>query len=68
MNISEIFHNRYELIQRVGSGGFSEVWKAHDMRSGMEVAIKIFRKQDDEGISLCKEEYLKDIRLIRDEK
>ena len=59
MNISEIFHNRYELIQRVGTGGFSEVWKAHDMRSGMEVAIKIFRKQDDEGISLCKEEYLK---------
>lgn len=59
MNISEIFHNRYELLQRVGSGGFSEVWKANDMRSGMEVAIKIFRKQDDEGIALCKEEYQK---------
>ena len=59
MNISEVFHNRYELLQRVGSGGFSEVWKANDMRSGMEVAIKIFRKQDDEGITLCREEYLK---------
>ncbi len=59
MNVSEVFHARYELLQRVGSGGFSEVWKALDMRSGMEVAIKVFRQQDSEGIALCREEYLK---------
>ena len=59
MNISEVFHSRYELLQRVGRGGFSEVWKALDMRSGVEVAIKVFRQQDSEGIALCREEYLK---------
>ncbi len=59
MNSSEIFHGRYELLLRVGSGGFSEVWKALDMRSGIEVAIKIFRKQDQEGIQLCRDEFLK---------
>lgn len=59
MNISEVFHNRYELLKRIGSGGFSEVWMALDMRSGVEVAIKVFRKQDEEGIRLCREEYLK---------
>ncbi|MCO6460555.1 MAG: serine/threonine protein kinase [Saprospiraceae bacterium] len=59
MNSSEIFHGRYELLKRIGSGGFSEVWKALDMRSGLEVAIKIFRKQDEEGILLCRDEFLK---------
>lgn len=63
MNISEVFHNRYELLKRVGSGGFSEVWMALDMRSGIEVAIKVFRKQDEEGIRLCREEYLKTFEM-----
>ena len=63
MKTNEVFHNRYELLQRVGSGGFSEVWKSLDKRSGITVAVKIFRKQDQEGIELCREEYLKTFEL-----
>lgn len=63
MNIKEIFHNRYELLRRVGHGGFSEVWEAFDIRSGLVIAIKIFRKQDEIGIKFCKEEYLKTYEL-----
>ncbi|MCZ2101657.1 MAG: protein kinase [Chitinophagales bacterium] len=63
MNVKEVFHSRYELLEKIGTGGFSEVWKALDMRSGIIIAIKIFRKQDEEGITLCREEYLKTFEL-----
>lgn len=61
--INDIFHNRYELLQNIGSGGFTEVWKAMDQMSNMVVAIKIFRKQDQAGIELCREEYQKTFGL-----
>ena len=34
----------YELIEMVGRGGYSEVWKAVHKATNTEVAIKIFRK------------------------
>ena len=34
----------YELIEMIGKGGFSEVWKAIHKKTHTEVAIKIFRK------------------------
>ncbi len=61
--INDIFHNRYELLQNIGSGGFTEVWKALDQMSNMIVAIKIFRKQDQSGIELSREEYQKTFGL-----
>lgn len=35
---------RFELMERVGIGGFGAVWKARDMDLGREVALKIPRK------------------------
>ncbi len=39
--IGKIYGSRYELQEKVGSGGFSEVYKAKDTKTDQYVAIKI---------------------------
>ncbi len=52
---------RYQLIEKLGRGGFSEVWKAIDMMADeIELAIKIFapvQGLDNNGISLFRKEF-----------
>lgn len=36
---------QYEILNRIGSGGFGEVYKAHDKQNNRNVAIKVFQKQ-----------------------
>jgi uncharacterized protein (TIGR02145 family) len=56
-----LFANRYQLIERLGIGGYSEVWKAEDTLAGnMLVAIKIFAPDkglDKSGLELFGKEY-----------
>lgn len=46
------FDNRYRLIDKIGGGGFSEVWLAHDINADIDVALKVYTPNgelDDEG-------------------
>jgi len=54
---STLLNGRYQLQRKLGLGGFSEVWSAQDVRTGREVAIKAFFRQDEEGIRICRREY-----------
>ncbi len=56
----EKFDNRYQLIDRIGGGGFSEVWLAHDTNAGIDVALKIYTPNselDEEGKEDFKKEF-----------
>lgn len=47
----QTFSNHYKLIEQVGVGGFSEVWKASDLQNpSLNVAIIIFSGLDSQGI------------------
>lgn len=57
----KIFATRYRLIEKIGAGGFSEVWKAVDeMALETEVALKIYAPDkglDKNGIKQFRREY-----------
>lgn len=56
----EKFDNRYRLIEKIGGGGFSEVWLAHDLNADMDVALKIYTPNgelDEEGKEDFKREF-----------
>lgn len=59
--IGLLFDNRYTLIEKIGIGGFSEVWKAKDtFADGLQIALKIYapdKGMDSQGIHQFKKEY-----------
>lgn len=60
-NPNDLFANRYLLLEKIGIGGFSEVWKAQDqMAEDTVVAIKIYapeRGMDELGLKQFRREY-----------
>lgn len=40
------FHSKYEMINVIGSGGFGVVWRAKELSSGEEYAVKVMQKAD----------------------
>lgn len=58
---NELFANRYRLLKRLGSGAFSEVWKAEDTKVGnLIVALKIYAPSkglDEDGVGILSDEF-----------
>lgn len=70
----QLVNNRYQLVQRIGQGGFSVVWLARDTQKyNAQVAIKIFAPKqglDQTNINQFKTEFdltssLRDSRLLK---
>ena len=58
-NKNRILSNRYEIIEHVGIGGMSYVYKALDTKTGQIVAIKILKEElqnDEEFVKKFKDE------------
>jgi TOMM system kinase/cyclase fusion protein len=47
-----VFQERYEVLSKLGEGGFSQVFKARQRATGQEVAVKVLHQlhADDEGL------------------
>jgi signal transduction histidine kinase/tRNA A-37 threonylcarbamoyl transferase component Bud32 len=42
--IDQIIENRYRVIEKIGEGGMSEVFRAHDTQENKDIAIKFLRE------------------------
>ena len=59
---NQLFHDRYVLIELMGSGASAEVWKAQDTKAGnLVVALKIYsvggNNMDSVGLSNFQQEF-----------
>ncbi|HEU4941702.1 MAG TPA: protein kinase [Gaiellaceae bacterium] len=57
MTQGEVIAGRYELLELIGKGGMSSVWKAHDRLLDRQIAIKVLHPQYTED-----EEYVERFR------
>lgn len=45
MEVGQVLAGQYELVERIGSGGMGEVWRAVDRSLEREVAVKLLRPE-----------------------
>lgn len=60
MNDNKLFHDRYFLERLLGRGNFSEVWLAKDIKTDIQVALKIYAPAtglDDAGLNVFAREF-----------
>ena len=48
MNEQKILANRYRLTEQIGMGGMAIVYRAVDLRTGHNVAVKVLRPEFNE--------------------
>jgi eukaryotic-like serine/threonine-protein kinase len=57
----EVFANRYRMVERIGSGGMGDVWRADDLVLDTPVALKVIQSAAPEA----RERIVREVRLAR---
>ena len=58
LEVGRLVENRYELIQKLGDGGFAVVWEVKDIQANCDrKAIKFLKRQDALAIQLFRNEF-----------
>ena len=62
---SVVLGGRYRLDARIGRGGMGDVYRAHDLREGEDVAVKVFRPEAAGAVDAKR--IAREVRFIADE-
>ena len=57
----EVFAGRYRMVERIGSGGMGDVWRADDLVLDTEVALKVIESES----PAARERIFTEVRLAR---
>ncbi|KAL4813556.1 kinase-like domain-containing protein, partial [Aspergillus spinulosporus] len=49
VKIGEVFQSRYQVIGKLGYGGYSTIWLCRDLQQHVYVALKVFERNSSEG-------------------
>ncbi|RAL03696.1 kinase-like protein [Aspergillus ibericus CBS 121593] len=49
VKIGEVFQSRYQVIGKLGYGGYSTVWLCRDLQQHAYVTLKVFERNSEEG-------------------
>lgn len=63
----ELFDDKYRKEKYIGGGAFSDVWKVTDEKSGVTLALKIFKSGanvDTDGVEMLKHEYALTVNIM----
>ena len=51
IKIGMIISDRYEILEKIGTGGMSDVYKAKDHKLARNVAVKVLKQEFSENAS-----------------
>lgn len=54
IKLGMLIGSRYEVLEKIGTGGMSDVYKAKDQKLNRLVAVKVLKQEFSENRNLCR--------------
>ncbi|MER5601542.1 protein kinase, partial [Streptomyces sp. NPDC002265] len=61
----EVVGGRYRLVESIGKGGMAQVWRATDLLTGQDIAVKFLRPDSEDLQQLDTHEQLAELDMLR---